>query len=126
MMDHGIYSKKELHAIKITHKDLTCWQDYVAYGAVRTLRFVFDTLTGYVHEPADSAKNQKRPMTEKLWLRRIIFLESIAGVPGMVAGMSRHMKSLRTTIIGHTFKSINDDSSFQEPWNVIMDGFIHY
>jgi threonyl-tRNA synthetase len=34
-------------------------------------------------------------MTEKEWLRRIIFLESVAGVPGMVAGMSRHMKSLR-------------------------------
>lgn len=95
MMDHEIYSKKELHTIKVTHKDLTCWQDHIAYGAVQTLRFVFDTFTGYVHEPADSAKSQKRPMTEKLWLRRIIFLESIAGVPGMVAGMSRHMKSLR-------------------------------
>ncbi|CAF1477733.1 unnamed protein product [Rotaria sordida] len=35
-------------------------------------------------------------MTEKQWLRRIIFLESISAIPGMVAGMSRHMRSLRT------------------------------
>ena len=35
-------------------------------------------------------------MSEKLWLRRVIFLETIAGVPGMVAAMLRHMKSLRT------------------------------
>ena len=30
-----------------------------------------------------------------MWLRRLIFLETIAGVPGMVAGMLRHLRSLR-------------------------------
>jgi hypothetical protein len=30
------------------------------------------------------------------WLLRIVFLETIAGVPGMVGGMQRHMRSLRT------------------------------
>src|SRR5579871_4983414 len=34
-------------------------------------------------------------MTEKDWLLRIIFLETIAGVPGMVGGMLRHLRSLR-------------------------------
>ena len=34
-------------------------------------------------------------MTEKDWMLRIIFLETVAGVPGMVAGMVRHLKSLR-------------------------------
>jgi hypothetical protein len=29
------------------------------------------------------------------WLLRIVFLETVAGVPGMVAGMLRHMRSLR-------------------------------
>merc|ERR1719158_2272703 len=34
-------------------------------------------------------------MTEMDWARRIIFLETVAGVPGMVAGMVRHLHSLR-------------------------------
>eukprot|EP00877_Chromochloris_zofingiensis_P012107 jgi/Chrzof1/714/Cz01g26020.t1 len=34
-------------------------------------------------------------MTEAKWLQRMLFLETVAGVPGMVAGMLRHLKSLR-------------------------------
>ena len=34
-------------------------------------------------------------MTAEKWLIRFIFLESIAGVPGMVGGMVRHLHSLR-------------------------------
>ncbi|CAF0823280.1 unnamed protein product [Adineta ricciae] len=79
MMYHEIYSEKELHEVKVTHKKFESWHDRVAYAAVQTLRFTFDTLTGYIHEP-NRARSDK----------------SIAGVPGMVAGMSRHMKSLRT------------------------------
>ena len=97
MMHHEIYSRKELHAVKVTHKKFETWHDRVAYAAVRTLRFFFDTFSGYVSAPpkSKSSEKAKKFMTEKLWLRRIIFLESVAGVPGMVAGMSRHMKSLR-------------------------------
>jgi len=36
-----------------------------------------------------------KPLSENQWLIRCIFLESIAGVPGMVAGMLRHLHSLR-------------------------------
>lgn len=35
-------------------------------------------------------------MDERAWLNRIIFLETVAGIPGMVGGMQRHMRSLRT------------------------------
>lgn len=35
------------------------------------------------------------PLTESQWLIRFLFLESIAGVPGMVAGMLRHLHSMR-------------------------------
>ena len=34
-------------------------------------------------------------MSEKKWLYRILFLETIAGVPGMMGGMVRHLNSLR-------------------------------
>ena len=50
------------------------------------MRKAWDFATGY----------NETYMSEKLWLRRVIFLETIAGVPGMVAAMLRHMKSLRT------------------------------
>jgi ubiquinol oxidase len=42
-------------------------------------------------------ENAPKPiqMTEKDWMLRIIFLETLAGVPGMVGGMCRHLKSLR-------------------------------
>jgi hypothetical protein len=53
---------------------------------MRSLRQAFDFFSGY------------RPgkMTENLYLRRFIFLETCAAVPGMIGGMVRHMKSLRT------------------------------
>jgi threonyl-tRNA synthetase len=34
-------------------------------------------------------------LTEADWLRRIIFLETVAGVPGSVAAILRHLHSLR-------------------------------
>jgi len=34
-------------------------------------------------------------MTTEKWLNRIIFLETIAGVPGFMGGMVRHLHSLR-------------------------------
>ncbi|KAG6623138.1 Alternative oxidase [Phytophthora cinnamomi] len=34
-------------------------------------------------------------MTEKDWLYQCLFLESMAGVPGMVGGMMRHLRLLR-------------------------------
>jgi len=35
-------------------------------------------------------------MNERKWMNRIIFLETVAGVPGMIGGMQRHLRSLRT------------------------------
>jgi Alternative oxidase len=34
-------------------------------------------------------------MNKNKWLTRVVFLETVAGVPGMVAGMIRHLHSLR-------------------------------
>mmetsp|Transcript_20437 Transcript_20437/g.34244 ORF Transcript_20437/g.34244 Transcript_20437/m.34244 type:complete len:100 (-) Transcript_20437:24-323(-) len=51
------------------------------------MRTSFDIVTGYKTHKA---------MTEKHWLRRVIFLETVAGVPGMVGGMLRHLRSLRS------------------------------
>ena len=53
---------------------------------IKLFRGSFDVITGFNPEK----------MNERHWLDRIIFLETVAGVPGMVGGMSRHLKSLRT------------------------------
>lgn len=72
---------------------------------VRLLRFGMDTATGYRHD-TEVAKGVKDPtttgnkkswfaMNERKWLVRFVFLESVAGVPGMVGGVLRHLRSLR-------------------------------
>lgn len=93
-MEHEIHTDKALAGVKITHHAFQTWHDRVAYAAVRTLRLFFDTFTGYIH-PNGRTDSSAKTMNETQWLRRFIFLESVAGVPGMVGGMSRHMKSLR-------------------------------
>ena len=58
---------------------------------VSTARFSVDKLTRYNPDK----------MNERDWLNRIIFLETVAGVPGMIGGMTRHLKSLRTLEADH-------------------------
>jgi hypothetical protein len=58
----------------------------VAHGFLQTCYKLFNTLTGYKHED---------PSTQSVAFR-LIFLESVAGVPGMVAAQHRHFRSLRT------------------------------
>lgn len=79
---------------------------------VKTARWGFDFVTRYKHSsPEEAMAALKRDgkegasldelraggyvMTEKQWMQRILFLESVAGVPGMVAGTVRHLRSLR-------------------------------
>jgi ubiquinol oxidase len=78
------------------------------------MRWGFDLATGYKH-PKEASQNMSQTqvdtavakgtegektmeeyrMTPEKWMVRIIFLESIAGVPGFVAGIIRHLSSLR-------------------------------
>ncbi|KAK4142569.1 alternative oxidase-domain-containing protein [Dichotomopilus funicola] len=50
-------------------------------------------------EPAPGTKSSEtsdyRAMTESQWLVRFVFLETVAGVPGAVAGGLRHLHSIR-------------------------------
>ncbi|KAJ3171407.1 hypothetical protein HDU88_007486 [Geranomyces variabilis] len=82
-----IYTPQELAGVKVTHRDLTGPRDRVAYALVRLMRWGFDTTTRYSDETGK--------MSEKQWLNRIVFLETVAGVPGMVGGVVRHLRSLR-------------------------------
>ena len=88
--------------IMIAHREVKNWSDRAALIAIRILRWSFDLVTGYRHDHAvalakkDPARAVKKyAMTERRYMVRNIFLESVAGVPGMVGGMLRHLHSMR-------------------------------
>ncbi|KAF3906118.1 hypothetical protein ABW21_db0209760 [Orbilia brochopaga] len=99
---HPVYTEKQMKDIEIAHREATSFSDKVAINAVRLLRGCFDFATGYKHDPKVASGEKAATdatqfaMTEKKWMIRFIFLESIAGVPGFVAGTLRHLKSIRT------------------------------
>lgn len=91
-----------MNKVIVAHRKAETWSDWVALAMIRTLRWGMDLATGYKHDKAvslghkDAAKaNQKYAMTERKYMIRNVFLESVAGVPGMVAGMLRHLHSMR-------------------------------
>lgn len=55
------------------------------------MRIGFDVLSGY----RKVFPWQDNIISEKKWINRVLFLETVAGVPGFVAGMHRHLRALR-------------------------------
>eukprot|EP00879_Flechtneria_rotunda_P007838 GHRR01008214.1.p1 GENE.GHRR01008214.1~~GHRR01008214.1.p1 ORF type:complete len:308 (+),score=120.42 GHRR01008214.1:590-1513(+) len=85
VMKNPVYEKEYLESVKPQHLPPKMLHQKLAFRAIQMVRKVFDLATGY--NPDN--------MNEAQWLRRIIFLETVAGVPGMVGGMLRHLRSLR-------------------------------
>jgi ubiquinol oxidase len=91
-----------MQAVVVHHREVRTLSDKAAFTAVRILRWGLDFASGYRHHKA-VALNDKDPeaahkmydMTERKYMIRNVFLESVAGVPGMVAGMLRHLHSMR-------------------------------
>ncbi|KAI9694262.1 MAG: Alternative oxidase, mitochondrial precursor [Bogoriella megaspora] len=99
---HPIYTEKQMNEVAVAHRDVQNWSDRTALAAIRTMRWGFDLITGYRHDEAvalakkdPKEAKQKYAMNEHKYMIRNIFLESVAGVPGMVAGMLRHLHSMR-------------------------------
>lgn len=80
-----VYDKEYLESVKPKHRRPTSFHDYTGYYGVFALRKSFDLITGYGPN-----------MTHSKWMTRFLFLETVAGVPGMVGAMLRHLRSLRT------------------------------
>ena len=85
-MAHPVYKLEDIGDVKADHYEPQNYKDKLALKFTEIMRKSWDFATGY----------NENYMHEKYWLRRVVFLETIAGVPGMVAGMLRHMKSLRS------------------------------
>lgn len=93
--EHHGATPEQLKEVGPAHLEPKTTSDKLALGTLRFVRKTFDLFTGYHHPPPGQENNPKYAMTEAKWLERFIFLESIAGVPGMVGGMVRHLQSLR-------------------------------
>lgn len=83
---HPVYTAEQMNSVAIAHRETRDWSDKVALFAVKFLRTGLDFASGYRHDKAvalgqkDPAKaNRKYAMTEKKYLTRNIFLESVAG-----------------------------------------------
>lgn len=78
------YTEEELN-IDLTHRAPEGMLDKFAFYSVQAVRKVFDAATGWRMD------NIRVDNT----LNRVIYLETIAAVPGMVAAVVRHFRSLR-------------------------------
>lgn len=82
---HPVWDVTDAEKVKVNHKPTSGIVDAAAYTAVKMCRWAFDTFSGY----------RFGATTERKVINRCLFLETVAGVPGMVGGMIRHMSSLR-------------------------------
>ncbi|KAH9969707.1 alternative oxidase [Russula dissimulans] len=100
---HPVYTSEELKAVEVLHRTPQTFADKFAYALVKLCRWGFDVVSGYTHKTIPPGSNMsleelrkgKYVLDEKQWLTRFLILESIAGVPGMVAATLRHLRSLR-------------------------------
>jgi len=91
LITQPVWTKEERASVHRTHIVPQSLVDRAAYCSVQGLRFGFDFFSLYLFK----SRGLFGQMRERDWLRRITFLETVAGVPGMVGGMVRHLHSLR-------------------------------
>lgn len=86
VMAHPIWSQDQMKQIQQTSRIRQCFVDSLAYWTIQTIRFNFDWMSGWKFRFGN---------LESKSLTRIIFLESIAAIPGSIGGTLRHLASLR-------------------------------
>ncbi|KAK6910126.1 hypothetical protein I203_104157 [Kwoniella mangroviensis CBS 8507] len=102
-----IYTESELDTVKVVGREPVTLADKSVHKLVKFLRKTFDFLTAYKDYKVPESILEQNPipvaelrvkgllLSHHKWLFRIILLESIAGVPGMVGGTLRHLRSMR-------------------------------
>jgi len=98
-----VWSAEELKGVQQTHRPTRELVDTIALSAIRCVRYLFDVASGY----------SRGQITTIKVLRRVVLLETVAGVPGMMAGTLRHLRSLRRVERDHAWI----ESLFEEAEN---------
>jgi hypothetical protein len=91
----SVWSEQELKGIKKTHREPGSFADTCALITVKSFRLGFDVFR-FVYDLLTNRSGYKfgKLSTAKV-LKRAVFLETVAGVPGFAAGCLRHLSSLR-------------------------------
>jgi hypothetical protein len=84
-LPHPIWQNEYIWRIEKTHLAPNGVLDKLAHLVVSAMKFNFDWMSGWMFGQKTRAKA----------LNRIVFLETVAGVPGSIAGILRHLASLR-------------------------------
>lgn len=97
---HPRWTNEDCEKVEYLHREPKLSSDKVALFLITNMRRCFDIATGYKKPKTEEEvqhrfANTRWEMNEGKWLTRCIFLESVAGVPGMVAAFIRHLHSLR-------------------------------
>lgn len=94
---HANWLDNDCELVQVTHRVPHDFTDRFANFCIQTVRKAFDFVTGYKKsdDMSETFKGTRYYMTLSKWLVRVIFLESIAGVPGETASYLRHLRSLR-------------------------------
>lgn len=94
---HAAWQNSDCELVEVTHRVPQDFTDWFANFCIKTVRRLFDFVTGYkkCDDINETFKGTRYYMTSSKWLVRVIFLESIAGVPGETATFLRHLRSLR-------------------------------
>jgi hypothetical protein len=80
-LTHAIWKSDYIGQVKYTHLPPQNNTDKLALWTIKTIRFNFDWMSGYSFGK----------ITESKALTRVVFLETVAGVPGSVAATVRHL-----------------------------------
>lgn len=78
------YNLEDIQDIKFTHREPVNFRDKFALRWIGGVRIFVNTLTGKDHEKRDA----------KTWFNRMVLLESIAPIPGLVVGTAKYFKNL--------------------------------
>lgn len=84
-LPHAQWNDIYVQQVKYTHFVNKDWMDTLALYTIKTIRFNFDWMSGYVFGT----------LTPYKAITRIVFLETVAGIPGSIGSILRHLASLR-------------------------------
>uniref|UniRef100_A0A0K3CM93 Alternative oxidase n=1 Tax=Rhodotorula toruloides TaxID=5286 RepID=A0A0K3CM93_RHOTO len=97
VLSHPVYQREDLEKVQVVHFEPKTLGDRLAYMMHADPAAAREAAKKAGKENLSVEELQKEGflMSEKQWMSRILFLESIAGVPGFTAGILRHLRSLR-------------------------------
>ncbi|KAK3389957.1 mitochondrial alternative oxidase [Podospora didyma] len=123
---HKGWTEDVLHAVIPSHRAPRTAGDRFAWRVTRICRWAMDFATGMGADQKVDGKHPttavvaQKPLTEEQWMIRFIFLESIAGVPGIVAGTLRHLHSIRRFRPDHGWIKTLLEESYNERMHLLV------